>query len=52
MNRDDKRTLKDLESMVYPLKRHAKYLRQLKKELKTGRKTPLRKKDRIQRKKK
>jgi len=52
VNRDDKRTLKDLESMVYPLKRHAKYLRQLKKDLKYGKATPLRKKDRIKRKKK
>lgn len=48
-NRDDKRTLKEIRDMVYPLKNHLKYLKKLKYDLKHGYKTPLRKRDRIKR---
>tara|TARA_B100000519_G_C14034019_1_gene339462 strand:+ start:319 stop:477 length:159 start_codon:yes stop_codon:yes gene_type:complete len=50
-NRDDKRTLKEIRDMVYPLKKHLKYLDKLKKDLKYGKGTPMRKKDRIKRNK-
>ena len=32
-NRDDKRTLKEIRDMVYPLKNHLKYLKKLKYDL-------------------
>ena len=51
-NKDDKRLLKELESMVYPLKNHLKYLGKLKKDLKYGKATPMRKRDLKNRKKK
>tara|TARA_B100000214_G_C23440941_1_gene389153 strand:- start:186 stop:353 length:168 start_codon:yes stop_codon:yes gene_type:complete len=44
-NKDDKRLQKELESMVYPLKNHLKYLGKLKKDLKYGKATPMRKRD-------